>query len=87
VNVTVAEQAVERYYTTVSRQQITDALVTLTTGGTGDQGPGRLLDPVQVYQGGTDELRRLLNHALFRRLYLADSRITNHEPWPTTPLT
>jgi site-specific DNA recombinase len=85
VNVAVAEQAIERYYTTVSQRQITDALATLTAVDTAYHDPSRTRDPVQVYRSCTDNQRRLLNHALFRQLYLADDRITNHEPWPTTP--
>ncbi len=84
-NVAIAEHAVERYYTTVSQQRIIDALATLTADGTSDHAHGWTRDPVQVYQGCTDDQRRQLNHALFRRLYLADERITNHELWPTTP--
>jgi site-specific DNA recombinase len=84
-NVAVAEHAVERYYTTVSQQWITNALATLTAGDIADHAPDRTHDPVQVYRGCTDDQRRLLNHALFRRLYLADDRIINHELWPTTP--
>jgi hypothetical protein len=87
VNVAVAEQAVERYYATVSQQQITHVLTTPATGDTADNDPGRTLDPVQVYRGCTDDQRRLLNQALFRRLYLADDRVADHEPWPATPLT
>jgi site-specific DNA recombinase len=44
VNVAVAEQAVERYYTTVSQQQITDALATLTAVDTADHDPSRTRD-------------------------------------------
>jgi site-specific DNA recombinase len=84
-NVAVAEHAVERYYTTISQQRITDALATLTAGDTADHTPDRTHDPVQVYRGCADDQRRLLNHALFHRLYLADDRIINHELWPTTP--
>ncbi|MPZ81453.1 MAG: hypothetical protein GEV28_14040 [Actinophytocola sp.] len=80
-NVSVAEHAVERYYVTVSQQRITDALARLTAADTA----GWTRDPVQVYRGCTDDQRQLLNHALFRQLYLADDRITNHELWPTTP--
>ncbi|UQS22880.1 hypothetical protein L1857_08640 [Amycolatopsis thermalba] len=83
VNVSVAEHAVERYYATVSQRRITDALATLTADAA-DHVPGRTCDPVQIYQSCTDDQRRLLNHALFRRLYLADDRITNHELWPPT---
>jgi hypothetical protein len=87
VNVAIAEQTVERYYAAVSQQQITRALTTLTTGDTTDNDPGRTLDPVQVYRGCTDDQRRLLNQALFHRLYLADDRIVDHEPWPAPRLT
>jgi site-specific DNA recombinase len=87
VNVAVAEQAVERYYATVSQQRITDALAMLTTGDPADDGPRRPLGPVSIYRGCTDEQRQLLNHALFRRLYLSDDHITSHEPWSTPPLT
>ena len=81
VDTELLEQAGEAdtRHTTV-RQQITDALATLTTGGTGDQNPGQPLNPVKVYQGGTGELHRLLNHAFFHRLELADNRISKHEP-------
>lgn len=84
-NVAVAEHAVERYYTTVSQRRITEALATLTAEGTADHANGRTLDPVQVYRDCTDDQRQILNHALFRRLYLADDRITDHELWPTMP--
>jgi hypothetical protein len=47
----------------------------------------RIQDAIQVYRDCTDDQRRLRNHALFRRLYLAENRITSHEPWPATPLT
>jgi hypothetical protein len=84
VNVAVAEQAVERYYATVSQQKLTGVLATPATGDTTDHSPSRPLDTVQVYRSCTNDQRRLLNHALFRRLYLADDRIADHEPWPVT---
>lgn len=87
MNVDVAELAVRRYYTTVSQQRITDALATLIADDTSDHNTGQTCDPVQVYRGRTDDQRRLLNYALFHRLYLAADRIINHEPRPTTPLT
>lgn len=83
MNVAVAEQAVERYYAAVSQQQITDAQATLTT----DDDPSGAPDPIQFYRGSTDYQRQQLDHALVHRLYLADSRITDHEPRPKTPLT
>ncbi|HEY2173114.1 MAG TPA: hypothetical protein VGH85_04810 [Mycobacteriales bacterium] len=82
MNVAVVEHAVERYYATVTQQQITEALATLTTGETVDHDAGGSLDLVQVYRSCTDDRRRLLNQALVRRLYLADDRITADEPWP-----
>lgn len=85
VTLAVAEHAVERYYATVSQQRITDALTTLTTAEPADIDNGQILDPVQVYRGRADEQRRLLNQALFGRLYLAEGRITGHQPWSTTP--
>ncbi|MCE7008202.1 recombinase family protein [Kibdelosporangium philippinense] len=87
VNVAIAEQAVERYYTTISQQQITDALITLAKDDTANNSPRRTVDPAQFYRDSADDERRLLNLALFRRLYLADDRITNHEPWPAAPQT
>nr|WP_232328248.1 hypothetical protein [Kibdelosporangium sp. MJ126-NF4]CEL19297.1 hypothetical protein [Kibdelosporangium sp. MJ126-NF4]CTQ94904.1 hypothetical protein [Kibdelosporangium sp. MJ126-NF4] len=39
MNVAVAEQAVERYYTTVSQQQITNAFVTLAKDDIADHEP------------------------------------------------
>jgi len=83
VNVAIAEHAVERHHATIGQQQIVAALAALATS---DYAPDRLLDPAQFYERCTDDQRRLLNHALFRRLYLADGRITNHEPRPATPL-
>lgn len=38
------------------------------------------LASVQICGSCADNERRLINHALFRRLYLADNRITDHEP-------
>lgn len=87
VNVAIAEDAVERYYATVSHQQIADAQATLTKTDAADNSRGRPLDPVQLYRTYTEDQRQLLNQALFRRLYLAEDRITDHEPWPATPLT
>ncbi|MFI5782707.1 hypothetical protein [Nocardia sp. NPDC051570] len=40
---------------------------------------GDVCDPIRVYQRCTIDQRRLLNRALFSRLYLADDRITGHE--------
>lgn len=85
VNVAVAEHAVERYYTAVSQQQIADAVARLTTGHIADEEPDQTLAPVQIYQACDDDQRRQLNHALFGRLYLADGRITNHEPRSAAP--
>jgi hypothetical protein len=39
----------------------------------------------QTYQVNDDDQRRQLNRSLFRRLYLADGHITNHELRSTTP--
>jgi hypothetical protein len=86
VNVAVAEQAVERYYATVSHQQIVDSLATLITAAPAKDS-GRYITPAQIYRSCTDDQRRLLNQKLFQRLYLADDRITDHEPRPATPLT
>lgn len=80
MNVAVAEHAVERYYATVSQQKVVDALARIAMADTVDHDPDRLLAPVQVYCARDGDQRRQLNHALFRRLYLADGRITNHEP-------
>lgn len=77
VNVAVAEQAVECYYATVRQQQVADALVELAKGDTADRHPGQT--PVQVYRACDEDQRRQLNCTLFRRLYLADGRVTNHE--------
>lgn len=85
MNVAVAEHAVERYYATVSQQQVADALAGLATGDTADYEPVQLLAPVQIYRVSEDDQRRQLNHVLFRRLYLADGRITDHEPWSAVP--
>ncbi len=87
MNVAIAEDAVKRYYATVSQQQIAEAQATLTRGDTADNNAGQPDDPVQFYRACTDERRQLLNQTLFHRLYLADDRITDHEPWPATPLT
>lgn len=45
------------------------------------------LTAVEVYQARDHDQRRLLNHALFRRLCIADSRITDHEPLASNTLT
>ncbi|MBP2320517.1 DNA invertase Pin-like site-specific DNA recombinase [Kibdelosporangium banguiense] len=50
INVTVAEKAVERYYTAISQQRITVALATLTAGVTGDHNPSWTRNGVQDYQ-------------------------------------
>lgn len=78
VNVAVAERAVERYYATITRPQLAHALsapdnVDATNIDTASA-------PVQIYRSCTDGERRLLNHVLFRRLYLTDDRITDYEP-------
>ena len=78
-NVAIAEHAVERYYTTVSQQQVADAVARLATGNNADDELGQALTPVQIYRICDDEQRRQLNHVIFHRLYLADGRITNHE--------
>jgi hypothetical protein len=76
VPVAVAEQALERYYATVSQQQITHAMATPTTTEPA-KGSGQSIAPVQIYRSRSDDQRRLLNQALFHRLYLADDRITD----------
>ncbi|MGP4019140.1 hypothetical protein [Saccharopolyspora sp. 5N708] len=78
INVAVAERAVERYYTTVSRPQLAKALSTADSVDATDIDTA--LTPVQIYESCTNDERRFLNHVLFRRLYLADNRITDHEP-------
>jgi hypothetical protein len=70
------------YVNVAIAEQVVDAIATLTTGGSDS---GRTLGPVQIYQSCTNDQRQLLNRALFHRLYLADDRITNHEPRPTAP--
>jgi hypothetical protein len=81
VNVAVTEYAVEHHYATISQQQVVDALARLAASDTAGRDPGQPLTPVQIYRTRDDDQRRQLNGALFRRLYLADGRITNHEPW------
>ncbi|MCG3757109.1 recombinase family protein [Amycolatopsis sp. Poz14] len=85
VNVAVAEHAVERYYATVNQQQVADAMARIATGDAADHMAGQTLAPVQIYRICDDDQRRQLNHAIFHRLYLADSRITNHEPRSAAP--
>ncbi|WP_084628432.1 recombinase family protein [Amycolatopsis nigrescens] len=85
VNVAIAEHAVERYYTTVSHQQVADAVARLATGDIASNELGQALPPVQIYRICNDDQRQQLNHAIFCRLYLADGRITNHEPRSAAP--
>lgn len=85
VNVAIAEHAVERYYTTISHQQVTDAMALLTTGDITDDELSQTLAPVQIYRLCDEDQRQQLNHAIFSRLYLADGRITNHEPRSAAP--
>lgn len=85
VNVAIAEHAVERYYTTVSHQQVADAVARLATGDIAANELGQALAPVQIYRICNDDQRQQLNHAIFCRLYLADGRITNHEPQSAAP--
>lgn len=85
VNVAIAEHAVERYYTTVSHQQVADAVARFATGDIAANELGQALAPVQIYRICNDDQRQQLNHAIFCRLYLADGCITNHEPRSAAP--
>ncbi|MDI5979264.1 hypothetical protein [Amycolatopsis magusensis] len=80
MNVAIAEHTVERYYATVNQQQVADAMARIATGDTADLMAGQPLAQGQIYQVCDDDQRRQLNHVLFRRLYLAEGRITDHEP-------
>ena len=78
VTIAVAEHAVERYYATITRSHLNNALSAPDNVDTPDI--DTTLAPVQIYERSTSNERQLLNHTLFRRLYLADNHITGHEP-------
>ncbi|WP_233621436.1 recombinase family protein [Amycolatopsis sp. WAC 04182] len=58
VNVAIAAHAVERYYTTISHQQVADAVARLATGNIADDDLGQTLAPVQIYRICDDDQRR-----------------------------
>lgn len=78
VNIAIAEHAVERYYATITRPLSNNALTAPDNVDTPDI--DTTLAPVQVYERSAANERQLLNHTLFRRLYLTDDHITGHEP-------